>query len=73
MLNTLVSPNNSDWADLYQNLKKTHRSWGMVLGVLVKAGATVRAREMFYKSVVHAVLMYRVEIWVIMDVMMKFL
>ena len=49
----------------YQNLRKAQRRWGMVLGVLVKAAVTVQAREMFYKSVVQAVLLYRSDIWVI--------
>ena len=45
----------------------------MVLGELVKAGATVDVREMFYKEVVQVVRMYLGESWFIMDVMMKVL
>ena len=45
----------------------------MVLGVMVKAVATVRSMVMFYKAVVHAVLIYRSEIWFIADSMMKVL
>ena len=43
----------------------------MVPGDLVKAGKTVRAREVFYKSVVQAVLICGSEIWFITDAMMK--
>ena len=42
---------------LYKNLRKVQRSWGMVSGVLVKAGVTMWAREIFYKVVVQAILM----------------
>ena len=45
----------------------------MVSGVLVKTEAMVRAREMFYKAVVQAVLLYRRNIWVVRYVLMKFL
>ena len=63
--------NNSNWASLCQNLRKAQRHWGMVPGVMVKAGKTVRAREVFYKSVVQAVLICGSEIWFIADTMMK--
>ena len=41
----------SDWAALYLNLRKAQRRWGVMAKVLVKSGATVRAREMMYKAV----------------------
>ena len=43
----------------------------MKSGVLVKAGAAVRARAMLYKPVVHIFLIYRSERWFIPDAMMK--
>ena len=43
----------------------------MVLGVVAKSGATVRAGEMFYKAVVQVVLIYRSERWVTTDSIMK--
>ena len=52
---------------------KVQSCWGMVLGVLVKEGATVRARAMFYKAVVKEFLLYGIDIWVIADSMMKVL
>ena len=45
----------------------------MVLGMLLKAEATVRAREMFYKAVVQVVLIYGSEIRFITNFMMKVL
>ena len=43
-LGRTIAFNNSDWADLYQNLSKAQRHWVMLSGVLVKAGVKVRAR-----------------------------
>ena len=52
---------------------KAQRHWYMVSGFLVKAWATVRARVVFYKAIVQAVLIYGSEIWVVTDSMMKVL
>ena len=65
--------NKSDCEALYLNLRKVQRRWGLVSGVLVKAGETVQVREMFYKAVVQAFLIYRSENWVIMDSIMNVL
>ena len=54
-------------------MSKDNRRWGMTSGMLVKAGAAVQARAMFYKAVVQAVLIYRSERWFITDAMMKVL
>ena len=43
----------------------------MVPKVLVNAGATVRAYMMMYKAVVHTALLFRIEIWIVTDAMMK--
>ena len=45
----------------------------MVLEEMMKAGVAVRARDMLYKAVVQAVLIYGSEIWVITDTIMNFL
>ena len=46
-----IAYNNIDWPAVYQNLKKEQRWWGMIVRVLEKPGATVRARGMMYKLV----------------------
>ena len=66
-----IAYNNSNWEALYKNLSKAQRRWRIVLGVLVKSGATIRAMAMLYKAVVQAVLLYRSEIWVVKYVMIK--
>ena len=42
--------NNSNWEALYQNLRKAQSHWGVVLGVLVKSGATVKSRAVFTRQ-----------------------
>ena len=54
-------------------MMKVQSRWGVVLGVLVKEGATVPARAIFYKAVVKEFLLYGIDIWVIADSMMKVL
>ena len=41
--------------------------------LLVKAGTTVWAQEMIYNAVVHIVLLYRSNIWVVRYVILKVL
>ena len=45
----------------------------MVVKVLVKTGAVVRARVMMYRAVFQMVLIYGSESWVVTDVMLKVL
>ena len=49
---------------MYQNLREAWRQWGIILRVLAKTGATVRAQGMMYKGVTHSVLLYCSDIWV---------
>ena len=57
-LGPTIDLNVINWVSLYQNMMKAQRRWGMVLGVLVKVGATLQARAVFYNSVVQVVLIY---------------
>ena len=43
----------------------------MIVRVLAKTGATVRARGMVYKAVVQSVLLYGTERWVVTEEMLK--
>ena len=63
--------NNSDWADLYQNLRKAEHRWGMVAKVLPQMVTTVRMWVTLYKTVVKTVLLYGSKIWVVMGEMLK--
>ena len=51
-LGRTIAYNNSNWSSLYQNLSKAQSRQGMVSGMLVKVGVTMRARALFYKAVV---------------------
>ena len=53
-----VAFNNSDWANLYGNLRKAQRRLGVVTKVMMKTGLTVWARAMIYKVAVMMVLLY---------------
>ena len=43
--------NNNDWAEIYRNLCKYQRIWGVVSKVLLNMGAPIKACEMIYKAV----------------------
>ena len=52
-------------------MRKAHWRWGVVVKVLKKKGATVRAREMMYKAVFQKVLLYGRNSWAVMEAMLK--
>ena len=52
---------NSKYVAVYQNLRKAQMRWGMIVRVLAKTGATVRARGVMYKAVFQSVIQYRRE------------
>ena len=72
-LGRMVVFNNSDWADLYGNLSKAQRRWGMVEKVLKNTGELVRSQVMLYKLVVQMVLLYRSNNCGVMEAMHKLL
>ena len=72
-LGRTVDFNNSDWSDLYRNMRKAQWWWGVVGKVLTKTGETAQAWAMIYKVVVKTVILYGSEGWVVMDVMIKVL
>ena len=72
-LDSTVIFNNSEWADLYGNLRKDQWRWGMIAKVLKNTVLTVWERAMMYKKVVQTVLFYKIEGWVVMEVMLNVL
>ena len=68
-----VAFNNRDWADLYQNLQKARRWWGVVVNLLMRMEETVRARVILYKAVVQTLLLYGRNIWLVTVSMLKVL
>ena len=72
-LGNTIRYNNSDSVALYSNLKKSHRRYGMVAKVVGKMGKPIKACEIRYKLVVHAMLLYGSKIWALTDAIMKFI
>ena len=68
-----VAYNNRNWAELYSNLRKAQRRWGVVEKVMGKTGAPIKYQAMMYKVVFQAVLLYGRKIWVVTYRMMTVL
>ena len=66
-----VGYNNSDRADLYQNIRKARRRWGVVAKVVTKTGAMVQVWALFYKAFVQTVLLYGSDRWLVTGFMLK--
>ena len=58
---------------MYLNLRKVRRRWGMIARVMAKTEEMVQARGMMYKTVIHSVLLYVSDIWVMTGEMLKVL
>ena len=52
-------------------MRKARRQWEMIVGVMVKTGATVQARGVMYKAVEESVLLYISESWEVTGEMLK--
>ena len=72
-LGRTVMYNNSNWEALYSKVRKAQQRWGIVTKVMWNTGAPIKSRSVMYKVVVQAVLLYRSEIWLIMDNMVTVL
>ena len=68
-----VAFNNSNWAAVYQNIRKARNWWDMVEKLLKSTGATVRVQVIIYKALVQTVLLYGKESWVVTGAMLKLL
>ena len=72
-LGRILTDTNSDWPSLYHNLLKARRRWALVSRILEKEGASVRARGMFYKSIVQSILLFGSETWTVTGALLKVL
>ena len=55
--NTVHLIHNRYWSEVYQNLPKSRRRWGMVARVLENTGAIVWAQVEIYKAVTQSLLL----------------
>ena len=51
-LGKTITYHNSDWVELYRNLGKSQRRWGMVEKVLGKTGSPIKVQAMMYNKLV---------------------
>ena len=72
-LGQMIAYNNIDWAEVYQNLWKDQRPWGMVAQVLENKRETVRAQRVIYKAEAQSNILYVSKIWVVTGDILKVL
>ena len=53
-----IAYNNSNWSEVYLNLRKSRRGWGMIERVLKSTGSTVQSQGAMYKAVAQLLLPY---------------
>ena len=54
-----------DWPAVVGNLKTSCKSWARLTRILGREGANLRVSGMFFNEVVHAVLLFGSETWVL--------
>ena len=54
-----ITYNNSNWADVYHNLRNSWQHWEVISKVLTKTGVMVRACGILYKAVAQTLLLSR--------------
>ena len=69
----MISYNNSNWAAVYLNLRKSWRWWGVIGRVLEKTRVTVRSEGEIYKALVESVLLCGSKSWVVTEEILKVL
>ena len=70
-LGCTVALNNINWESLYGNMRKAQQRWGIVVKVMTKKGAIMRAHAMIYKVAFQAVLLYGSKRWILTEEMLK--
>ena len=72
-LKRMIAYKNSDWPEVFHNLRKAQIRWGIISKVLIKTGETVRSRGMIRRSVAQTVMLQDRESWVVMGEMLNIL
>ena len=68
-LGRILTEGDDDWPAVAGNLVKARKSWGRLHGILSREGATKRVSFNFFKTVVHQVLLFGAETWVVSPIM----
>ena len=64
-LGRILTEGDGDWPAVAGNLGNARKSWGRLQGILSREGATKRVSGNFFKAVVHQVLLFGEETWVV--------
>ena len=68
-LGRILTEGDYDWPAVAGNLEKSRKSWGRLQGILSREDATKRVSGDFFKAVVHQVLLFGAETWVVSPMM----
>ena len=66
-----MTTGDDDWYEVIGNLGKARKSWGRLSRILSREGADSKVSKIFYKAVDQAVLLFRLETWVLTQRMEK--
>ena len=64
-LGRVLTTGDDDWLTVVCNLGKARKSWGRLSRVMIREGVDPKVSGIFYKAVAQAVLLFRVETWVL--------
>ena len=60
-----------NWTEVQRNAKRAQKVWGILGKILQREGADTKVLEMFYRVVVHKVLLFGSESWVALRTIFK--
>ena len=63
-LERVMTEGDDNWPAVARNLVKARKSWGRLSRILIREGADKRLSGNLFKTVVHAVLLFGAETWV---------
>ena len=66
-LGRLLTATDNNWPAVAGNIQMSRRSWGWLAKVLGREGADPKVSRTFYIAVTRAVLLFRVETWVLTE------
>ena len=66
-----MDQSDDDCPEVLRNVRKARRVWNRLGKLLRREGAEPRVSAMFYRSVVHTVLLFGAETWVLSEAMSR--
>ena len=62
----MLDQSDNAWLAVHRNVRKAHRVWSQLGGLIQREGEDPRVSAMFYQAVVYTVLLFGEEIWVLL-------